>query len=254
MTTRPPDPDRLLFTDASGRRVDVDDVLKGGLDGQYADRLPGLRALLRGGDPEHRFWAGYLLASWADPDGLRQLAEWAADPDHVPWGDTPISTHRFLGVDETFDLLAGAVHTSVLLYNGTPQLRALQLAAVKALLRLAPTHWLGSKLAGTLALDDDLLRQALPELNDAIQRSVGVLREGNEPFPTHELQTLLLLELLVEADDAAAASVAADLVEPLAERHRLRNLAEATRHATGPRTAAVHQRLLELLEADGGRR
>jgi hypothetical protein len=248
------DPDRLLRTNRDGEKASVLEVMESGLNGEYADRLPGLHTLMRTGRDEDRFWATYLLAAWADPEALRQVAEWAAQPDAVPWGDVPISEHRFLGVDETFEILADAVHTSVLMYDATPERRTAQLAGVNALLRLAPTHWIGTKVAGTLALAGDLLDQALPELRDAVQRSVEVLRNDREPLRTHELQTLELLALLTEADDAAAASAAEQLIEPLTARRQLHSLAKVTQPPAGPRTTAVHRKVERVLMAEDATR
>src|SRR5262245_53356795 len=80
-------PEELLFTDRTGARADLQDVIYDGLDVDYRDRYPALLHLLNGGAPAHRLYACAMLASWGVPGALRTIAQWASDPAATPWAD-----------------------------------------------------------------------------------------------------------------------------------------------------------------------
>jgi hypothetical protein len=246
MTTIPPGPQALLRTDHHGNPVELEKLMKAGLDGQYADRVPALRELLHADDPFDRFDACYLLASWGDPAGLRQIAEWAAHPSEVPWGDRYPSTHRLYPVEDTYEVLAGALMTSFL-QDPDPERRQSQVAAAKALLGLASTHFVGITLMGALMQDPSFPAEIRDELRRAVEDSVRVLREGRGgPFDP-EFQTISLVDLLATMDDEAAATAAETLAEVLAHQPRWLELLARLTDSPGPRTRAIATRVRHLI-------
>jgi hypothetical protein len=215
-----PSPEQLLYTDGQGSRTSLDEVMHGGMDGRYEDRVPALRELMKApGDPLQRFEACYLLASWGDVEGLWQLAEWAERPDLSPWGDAALFRHRLYGADQTYEQFAQALLAS-LLYDKAPERQAAQIAAAKALLRLAPSYVFDSTLQSALVQDDAwLVPEVRAELRSAVEESVGAIGEGRQVGFILEIQTGTLLWLLAGIDDEAAAAAAQRWLAVLPDEH-----------------------------------
>src|SRR5437762_11919079 len=140
-------PEQLLFTDPEGNRTSLEDLID---DGPYAERIPGLIALL--GDPDARLqlYAVRALVSWGVAEGFERLAAWAADPDRVPWAGDPVEVDRHHGVDAAFERLADAVRVSLYL-DPTPELRERQISAARALLGLYDRKYFGVTLMVVVA-------------------------------------------------------------------------------------------------------
>jgi hypothetical protein len=215
-----PSPEQLLYTDGQGNRTSLDEVMHGGMDGRHEDRVPALRELMKApGDPLQRFEACYLLASWGDVEGLWQLAEWAGRPDLSPWGDAALFRHRLYGADQTYEQFAHALLAS-LLSDRTPERQAAQIAAAKALLRLAPSYVFDYTLQSALVQDDAwLVPQVRDELASAVEESVAAIEQGRRVGFILEIQTGTLLWLLAGIDDEAAAAAAERWLAALPDEH-----------------------------------
>lgn len=258
------DLDAVVFTDRYGNQVSLGDLFGEPAAVRYEDLIPQLRALMRAPDAPvyHRVLAGELLLRAADPDGLAQLIEWASSPDQVPWavppGRPPLNPHRYMGVDVSFEFLGDGLAFSFLEEERPPEVEALQLEALKALLRLAPTHWLGHGVVSAIVRGEDLrdplfTTQLRDELRAAVAESVRRLRAGPPPKFDLELQTIELLAFLVPLDDGAAAEAAEGLIGLLGDdQQRLRDLQQALDGDVGPRTEAVRDRLDRLVATRSG--
>lgn len=264
MGKRAADLDAVVFTDRNGTQVSLGDLFGDPGWVRYEDLIPQLRALMRAPDAPvyHRVLAAELLLQEADPVGLAQLIEWASSPDQVPWavppGRPPLNPHRHMGVDVSFEFLGDGLARSFLEEEQAPEVQVLQLEALKALLRLAPTHWLGSRVVSAIVLGEDLhdplfATQLRDELRAAVTESVRRLRKGPPPKFDLDLQTIELLTFLVRLDDTAAAEAAEGLIEVLADDpQRLRDLRQALDGDAGPRTEAVRDRLDRLVATRSG--
>lgn len=154
-------------------------------------------------------------------------------PWAVPPGQPPLNAHRYMGVDVSFEFLGDGLARSFLEEEQRPEIEALQLEALKALLRLAPTHWLGHGVVSAIVLGEDLhdplfTTQLGDELRAAVTESVRRLRTGPPPKFELDLQTIELLAFLVPLDDRAAAEAVEGLIGVLGDDHqRLRDLQQA---------------------------
>jgi hypothetical protein len=202
-------PEQLLYTDDQGNRVSVDEVMLSGMEGRYQNRVPALRDLMKApGDPLQRFEACFLLASWGDVEGLWQLTAWAQRPDQTPWGHGGLFDHRLYGSDQTYEQLARALAAS-LLFDKTPERQAAQIAAAKALLRLAPSYVFDFTLHNALVREDAwLVPEVRDELHWAVEESVRAIEEHRYVDFILEIQTGTLLALLAAIDDKTAAALA----------------------------------------------
>ena len=258
------DLDRVVFTDRHGRQVSLGDLFGEPVAVRYEDLIPQLRALMRAPDAPayHRVLAAELLLREADPDGLAQLIEWASSPDRVPWavppGRPPLNPHRYAGVDVSFEFLGDGLAESFLVEELPPEVEVLQLEALKALLRLAPTHWLGHGVVSAIVRGEDLrdplfTTQFRGELLVAVSQSVRRLQEDRPAKFDLDLQTIELLAFLVPLDDMAAAEAAEGLIEILGnDQQRLRDLQQALDGDAGPHTEAARERLDRLVATRSG--
>jgi hypothetical protein len=120
-TTHTPTAAALLFSNAEGNPISLEDLIDEGFDGTYRDRIPAMVALLRGGGPRDRLYACQVLTAWGIAEGFDALIAWAQHPDAVPWAGQLIEIDRRQGADAAFERLADAVRCSLLL-DSTPEL------------------------------------------------------------------------------------------------------------------------------------
>jgi hypothetical protein len=237
-------PAALLYDDREGNRVGLLDVIADGLDGAFADRIPGLRWLLARGEPGHRLDACEVLASWGDREGLLTVAEWAQDPDSVPWAGAVGSANRFGFGDDAFARLAAALHTA-----GDMRLSEvgaiLRTQGARELLTIHHRVFLDRSMPLLLGVDRALAEACRLEIEWAVDRSLAAARAGETAFDV-TTQVALLLEPLAMIDDTAAAAAADVLLaeHPLRDR-ALREVALAMSAGTGAATLAVLQRLAD---------
>lgn len=241
------DPEALLYDDLAGNRVGLRDVAAMGLAAKglasgYRDRLPLLRRLLDHGSPAHRLDTCEVLASWGVRDGLLTVAEWAHDPDSVPWAGAPVSWNRFGYGDDAFARLADALCTAgeVPLSEPCAMLRGL---ATRALLVVHDRVFLDRSMALLLGTDPALAATSHREIDWAIGRGLAAARAPDRRFDV-TTQVALLLDALAGLDDAAAAAAAEVLMEEHPGHDRaLCEVALSMAAGSGPATLAVLRRL-----------
>ena len=240
------DPDSLLFTDKKGNRGQLQDIIDDGLDGGYEARVPSLIHLQRHGDPYHQLLASVMLSSWGEPTGLQALTGWAREPQEAPWAHYPVTFDRISGADSAFELLADAVRTSFH-SKDAESIRALQIDALKALLGVADSQYVGRTLTVAISRNPDVLAAVNPELRAAIDRGIASLRAKKQlPFDL-ATQIASLLTALAQLDDRAAAGSARALIEVVPNNHRmLRELAASLANGTGPDSLSVLRDLRQL--------
>lgn len=229
----------LLFTDASGDRVEVEDLISAGLDGGYNDRLDDLGRLADDGTPLHRLLATTVLTSWGDSSGFRRLADWARHPGQVPWADAPVVLDRFTGADAAFETLAEAVLTSF--WNDvSPQLRADQFDALRALLEASRSCYVGTVLSLATVRDAALTHRLQTEVDQALDVGAAALEQKlADPFD-RALQTasFVLPEATID-DDRAAYYGRRLLASGQTNLRSRRELVQALAAGTGPATFAL---------------
>lgn len=230
-------PEQLLFTDPEGRRTSLEDLID---DGPIPERVPGLVELLDHSDPRMQLYACRMLVSWGIAEGFERLMAWAAAPDRVPWAGDPVEVDRVRGVDAGFERLADAVRTSLILLDETPELRARQIAAARALLALYDRKYFGITL--TVVAANEAIRAACADATVAAAwaatRRAGAPPESPERFDL-ALQAAALLPAVVAIDEDAAARLGRELVRAHPGHARLaKEVAEAIGRGTGPAARA----------------
>lgn len=239
----------LLFTDLTGSRRTLEDVIDEGLDEDYSARLPALRMLLTQGSASQQLHACVMLVSWGDLAGYDTLLRWARSPETLPWRSSvqsshaaqPVSADRIFGVDDAFARLTVAVRTSCLLSADHPALRALQETAVKALLKRYPSEYFARGLGDLLSAQRGLCVACLPEMEDAVAACLAHLTDV--PFDLRS-QTAFLLAPLARHKDAEAASYSLQLLACCPPGHRaVRETAHALRMGAHAATLAVLEQL-----------
>ncbi len=240
------DPDALLFTDRSGERAQLQDVIDDGQDGGYEDRIPPLIELQDSGDPYHRLLATVMLTSWGEPAGFKALIRWASQPEQAPWASAPVTLDRISGTDSAFEMLADALRASFYSKNAAA-LKPLQAEAAKALLRASPSHYVGRTLMVAITSDGALTAAVDSDLRRAIDASIDALRNDRRPGFDLATQTAGLLTPLARLDDAAAARSAQALIQVAPDNLRmLRELAGALANGSGADTLGVLQELKRM--------
>jgi hypothetical protein len=214
---------QLLYTDFDGRPADPDDVITDALDGGYAERTEGLRAILSdpGAHPMDRFLACCALAGWADPLGYEAVIQAAAAGEEVVWYGASID--RFHGLDDTFGQLAQYVGGSYHLTEerGTADLR--QRAAV-ALIGIADRVQFDRHL--TWLLGEDIVAACTEDIKAAVARGLDRLTGAEWPRFDLGMQLALLIAALVPADEQAAVDLAQRLAAADPGDRALRELSE----------------------------
>jgi hypothetical protein len=253
------DPEPILdvpLTLMTGEQVPLSVVLEEGVEESYASAIPALRALLHDerANPVLRVEACRTLVEAADPDGLAHLLAWTTDPARLPGADSPdggpLFPHRYLSVDETFGLLAQALGFSFDESN-PPAIRATQVEALRALLRLAADrffdHWLGTALAEASVVDESVVTGLVDEVRAAVAGMVEARGAGRPVFP---IQIISVLDGLARLDDAAAAETGERLAGMLGDDPPARRfLSDMLREAPGPWAKAAGERIAG--EAEG---
>jgi hypothetical protein len=179
-------------------------------------------------------------------------------PWAVPPGQPPLNPHRYMGVDVSFEFLGDGLARSFLEEEQRPEIEALQLEALKALLRLAPTHWLGHGVVSAIVLGEDLhdplfTTQLGDELRAAVTESVRRLRTGPPPKFELDLQTIELLAFLVPLDDRGRGGGGRGPDRgPRRRPPAATGPAAGTRWDAGSRTEAVRERLDRLVATSSG--
>ncbi len=241
-------PDELLFTDRDGNPAQLQEVIDDGLDGGYEGRFPALEELLRNGTPEQRLYAAVMLASWGQRSGFDALTSWASNPASAPWAGAPVTYSRISGADAGFEMLADALRTSYLSQAAEHEdIRPLQVAASKALLRIADSHDFDRTLLVALVKDPEVTRLVSDDLKAAIEAAIAKLRAGENVGFDLATQTAGLLAPLARVDDAAAARYAEELIDLRpSDQRMLRELVDALVQGQGPATLRVLERLRSL--------
>jgi hypothetical protein len=234
----------LLFRNAEGKSISLEDLIDEGLDGAHRDRIPAIVALLRGGVPRDRLYACQVLTAWGVGDGFDALIAWAQQPDAVPWAGQLVEIDRRYGVDAAFERLADAVRCSLLL-DSTPELLCRQQAAARALLGLCDRKYLGQAMQ--VVASHPAIRTAC---GDAIIASAAAaVRRSPAPPEPFDLgwQAALLLSAVARIDDAQTAALAGELLRAQDGRTRVaREVALSLGSGAG---AATHRLLDELAES-----
>ena len=200
-------PAQLLFTDASGHRASLEELID---DGPLGDRVPGLIELLGSAEPRNQLYACRVLVSWGIAEGFDRLAAWAADPDRAPWAGDPVEVDRVRGADAGFERLADAVRTSLILLDEAPELRARQIAAARALLGLYDRQFFGVALmvvAANPAIRDACADATLAAAEAAVRRSSAPA--GPAPFDLAVQAAILLTAVSERFSRLSAASTSA---------------------------------------------
>lgn len=70
------------------------------------ERIPKLKALLKGEDQYFAYKAACILCSWAEEDGFEYLRQFVCDHEPADWGWIP---HRLRGYDETYRFVVSAL-------------------------------------------------------------------------------------------------------------------------------------------------
>lgn len=237
-------PEELLFTDRTGVRADLQDVIYDGLDVDYRDRYPALLHLLNGGAPAHRLYACAMLASWGVPDALRTIAQWASDPAVTPWADAPVTFERFGGADAAFELLTDAVGTAAEALGRDATVDALRAEAIRAILGAYDRVFVGRAVATVLDLDPALAARVRDQVGPAVERALEALR-GAPAFDLRTQTASLIGALAAIDDDHAASAAEALLVQVGRWTPAVNEVASALGHGTGPATFGVLERLAE---------
>lgn len=236
------DPEALLYDDLAGHRVGLRGVIAKGLDGGYENRIHGLRLLLAGGSPAHRLDACEILVSWGERSGLLAAAEWAHDPDSVPWAGAPVSVDRFGYGDDAFARLAEALSSAgeAPLSEPCAMLRGL---ATRALLVIHDRVFLDRSMGMLLGMDLARAAASRREIDWAVARGLAAARAGDRRFDI-ATQVAFLLDPLAGLDDAAAAAAAEVLMTDHPRWDRaLCEVALSMAAGSGPATLAVLRRL-----------
>lgn len=242
-TAHPVTPAQLLFSNADGKPISLEDLIDDGLDGAYRDRIPALVALLHRGSPRDRLYACQVLAAWGDADGFAALIAWAQQPDAVPWAGHLVEVDRRHGVDAAFERLADAVRSSLQL-DPTADLQRRQQAAAHALLGLYDRKFFGQAMQ--VVASDATIRAACA---DAIRAAAAAaVRRSTAPPEPFDLgwQAALMLSPVARIDDAEAATLAGELLRAQASRTRV---AREVALSLGRGTGAATRRVLEELAA-----
>lgn len=238
----PTNPEDLLFTDLSGERLQLQDVIYDGLDNDYAARIPDLVTLLRTGRADHRLYAAAMLASWGNEDGLRAIITWARKPGEAPWAAAPVTFDRFSGADSAFELLAQALRTAGDLDARSADVDRLRDDAARALLGTYHQVSFGRTLYELLDIDRALAGRVLPDIAKAVDAAVAAA--GRETSFDLATQAAWLVTVLGAHDDAHAARAAEALLAGHGDRTRtVRELAHGLGFASGPATRAILERL-----------
>ena len=242
-------PEALLYTDAHGNVVGLDEVAWAGADGQLLDRRPALRELVRSGSPRDRLEAAAVLSAWGDRHGLLVTIEWANDPEGTPWAGEPVTFDRIWDVDDAFALLAKALmwgQDAPLTDAGA----ALRVAATKAILLSHDRVFVARDLATLLDVDDALRRAVRYELTWAVEKAVDAAALPRQRFDV-ATQAAFLVGPLAREDDAAAAQAARRLLDLMGVSNRAsRELALALSAGMGGATLAVLEELYASPAAD----
>jgi len=221
-------PEQLLFTDPAGNRTSLEDLID---DGPFPERIPGLVELLSDPDPRLQLYAARALVSWGVPEGFDRLAAWAAEPDRVPWAGDPVDVDRLHGVDAAFERMADAVRASLYL-DETPELRARQVSATRALLGLYDRKYFGRTLmvvAASAHLRDACADATVAAAEAAVRRSTS----PPEPFDL-PVQAASLLTVVVAIDEDRAVGLAQELLRAHPQHSRLaREVIDSIAHGTG---------------------
>lgn len=234
------DPDQVLYRSWDRELVGLDGVIGGGLDRDDRIRYPALRWLLEHGEPVHRLHACVVLASWGVREGLLTVAEWARDPDAVPWAGAPVTFDRFTGADDAFAQLTDALCCAGEYRELTEVGAVLRALAVRELLVVHHRVFLDRSMMMLLDLDPALAAASRPEIEWAVEHTISAGRGK----PEVARQAAFLLGSFAALDDAAAATAAATLLAEHPDSERvLREVALAMSSGTGPATMTVLERL-----------
>lgn len=236
-------PPELLSTGSSGQPIELEDLIDEGLDGVFADRIPELRRLAKNGNPADQLSAARVLTAWGVHEGFQRLVAWASEPQEAPWADSPVIIDRFYGADASFEALADAVYSSF--WNDrSPELRSDQLGALRALLAVSRTHYVGSMLALAVVRDRELMAKLGNSVRDAVDYGTRAVEQGDTRSFDRALQTAALIMPLAMVDDRLAADYARRLLRSTRLTFRsLRELAQSLGAGTGRNTLAVLQHL-----------
>ena len=241
----------LLFTDKQGKRLNFDDVVAEGLEPGYEDRIPALRRLADESSPYERLLAVCMLAAWAQPFGMQQIADWAEDPHATPWSDAPVVFDRLYGSDQAFDLMAEALSTSY--YVPAAAVESLRDRALDALLRIYHRFYFASGLALALHRSGDRLPRHSPSIRAAVEASLARVARGERVEFDLPVQTALLLGPLRNlGEDTLVAQYANRILDihRLVSFRALRELASQLGSARGPETLAALHRMAGLGRED----
>jgi hypothetical protein len=227
---------RLLFTDRHGEPTPVQDLMSDGLEGGYEDRIPGLIDLMEHGLPDHRLYACMILTAWGDIRGLRQIVDWARNPDSTPWAPNPITVDRIYGADSSFASLAQAVGETFW-KAVSPELEAAQIDAITALLGVSSRRYVDRYLALTIAENPHIQRLVAPNIRAAIDAAIRRLESADPIDFDLAFQSASLVSALAPVDDAAAGHYARELASRFRSSERmLKELAAALGNGHGPAT------------------
>jgi hypothetical protein len=234
-------PEQVLFTDADGRPISLEDLIDDGLDGAYLDRVPALKVLLRDGTPRDQLYACMVLVAWGISEGFETLIAWASQPDSVPWAGLPLVLDRRNGVDASFEKLADAVRTSLQL-DTTVDLEREQIAATGALLAIYDRTYFGTAME-VVASHPKIQAACAGLILAAAKAAIRRLAAPPEPFDLG-WQAALLLTAVATTNDGEAAGLAEELLRVERDRARVaRAVARSLGRGTGPATRGVLERL-----------
>ena len=237
-------PDDLLFTDLSGERVQLQDVIYDGLDVDYSARYPALQQLLRTGRADHRLYAAAMLASWGVEEAFRAVIVWTRNPDEAPWVGAPVTFDRISGADSAFELLASAIRISGELDARSPDVDRLRDDATRALLAIYHLVSFGRALYAALDLDRALAQRLASDIGNAVDATIAAANSMTEAGFDLATQAAWLIAVLGPLDDAHAARAAEALLADHGDNPRtVRELAHALGFASGPATRELLERL-----------
>ncbi len=180
MTAYPQDIRHLLYEDAVGHVVGLDEVQL--LDPIPTERVASMRALLGGADLHLAYQAVLVLTAWGDPVGLGKLEEFV---DARVDEKMEFAPHRISDYDNVYDELAEAVYLFGL---SSVDSRDDRLRILGKLLALYGPCFFESKLKRALlrldlpALAPDLpalapdVRALAPDVRAALERALGLGR------------------------------------------------------------------------------
>lgn len=166
MTAYPQDIRHLLYEDAGGHVVGLDEVQL--LDPIPTERVASMRALLGGADLYLAYQAVLVLTAWGDPVGLGKLEEFV---DARVDEKMEFAPHRISDYDNVYDELAEAVYLFGL---SSVDSRDDRLRVFGKLLALYGPCFFESKLKRALLRLD--LPALAPDVRAALERALGLGR------------------------------------------------------------------------------